>query len=46
MIEFVILNLENNERFTKIFNSLYLANKFKNKVKYSKKIKIVSEVNL
>ena len=46
MIELTILNLENNQKFTKVFNSPYLANKFKIKAKYSKKIKIISEVVL
>lgn len=44
-MSFIILNLENGERFTKYFDSIYLANQFKNKTKYSKKIRIVGEAN-
>jgi len=43
MYELVILNLKNNQKFSKIFNSLYLLNNFKKKVKYSKDIKIIAE---
>lgn len=41
----IILNLENNISFAKHFDNPYLANKFKNKLKYSKKLKVVGEIN-
>lgn len=44
-MSFILLNLENGERFTKYFASPYLANKFKNKLRYSKKLRIVGEIN-
>lgn len=43
MIILSILNLENNKTFAREFSSPYLADKFKNKAKYSKKIKIIGE---
>ena len=43
MYELVIINLVNKKKFTKIFNSEYLKNEFKNKCKYSKKIKVIGE---
>jgi hypothetical protein len=39
----LILNLENNQKFTKTFSSPYLAEQFKRKAKYSKKIKVIGE---
>lgn len=41
----ILLNLENGERFVKYFENAYLANTFKKKLKYSKKLRIVGEVN-
>lgn len=41
----ILLNLENNISFVKYFENPYLANKFKNKLKYSKKLRLVGEVN-
>lgn len=42
-MELRILNLENGEEFSKYFTSPYLAEQFKKKAKYSKKIRIVGE---
>ena len=42
MYEVRLLNLINGEKFNKLFNSEYLMNKFVNKCKYSKKLKIIS----
>lgn len=42
MYEVRLLNLPNGEKFSKLFNSEYLMNKFVNKCKYSKKLKIIS----
>lgn len=44
-MELILLNLETNERFNKYFETPYLAQKFKNKIKYSKKIRLVGEFN-
>ena len=41
MFEIVMLN-KNNEKFTKTFKSYYLFEKFLNKVKYSKELKLIS----
>lgn len=41
----ILLNLKNGESFVKYFDNPYLANKFKNKLKYSKKLKVVGEIN-
>jgi len=41
----ILLNLENGERFVKYFESPYMAKQFKNKLKYSKKLRVVGEVN-
>ena len=41
----ILLNLESGESFVKYFDNPYLANKFKNKLKYSKKLKVVGEIN-
>lgn len=41
----IVLNLENGESFVKYFENPYMANKFKNKLKYSKKLKVVGEAN-
>ena len=40
----IILNLKNNERFEKHFDSPYLAEQFKRKLKYSKKLRLVGEL--
>ena len=42
MINVDLYNKEKNEVFTKHFRSDYLFNKFKNKLKYSKKLMILS----
>jgi hypothetical protein len=42
MYKLDIINLESNKRFIKNFDSVYLMNKFLNKCKYSKRIKVVS----
>lgn len=42
MYEVRLLNLINGEKFNKLFNSEYLMNKFINKCKHSKKLKIIS----
>ena len=41
MVELIILNLKTNAKFSKIFDSEYLMNKFVKKAKYSNKIKII-----
>lgn len=41
MFEIVLIN-EKGERFSKKYNSYYLYNKALNKLKYSKKLKILS----
>ena len=43
MYEIVVINLDTHQKFTKRFDSPYLLEKFKNKCKYSKKVKIISE---
>lgn len=43
MFELIILNLINNQKFSKIFNSEFLKEDFKKKCKYSNKIKIIAE---
>lgn len=45
-MELILLNLENNQTFSKFFNSPYLAQQFKKKLKYSKKIKLLGEFNI
>lgn len=45
-MELVILNLENGVKFSKIFSSVYLAERFINKAKRSKKIQIVGKFYL
>lgn len=42
-MELIILNLINGEKFSKVFPSPYLAEQFKRKAKYSKKIKVIGE---
>lgn len=42
MIELTVLNLISKEVFKKQFSSPYLARKFYNKAKHSKKIHIIS----
>lgn len=44
-MELKILNLENGKSFIKYFASPYLAEQFKRKIKYSKKLKLVGEFN-
>ncbi len=46
MYEVNCVNLLNNKSFIKIFDSYYLLKKFKNKCKFSKRILIVSIVNI
>ena len=46
MYELNILDLTQNRTFKKYFNSEFLMNKFINKCKYSKKIKIISNFKL
>lgn len=41
MYTVTLLDLKSNKRFEKFFNSPYLMNKFINKCKYSKKIKVI-----
>lgn len=43
-MELIILNLQNNEKFTKYFVSPYLAEQFKKKIKYSKKLRVIGEI--
>lgn len=42
MYEVVLINNKNGKKFKKEFNSEYLLNIFLNKVKYSKKLTLVS----
>jgi hypothetical protein len=42
MFELKIKNLTNGSVFSKYFNSPYLLKQFKNKLKHSKKLQIVS----
>lgn len=42
MIEVCLVNLKTRQKFTKEFTSPFLARKFLNKVKYSKKLAVVS----
>lgn len=41
MFNLKLYDVENNRVFIKYFNSPFLREKFKNKLKYSKKIKII-----
>lgn len=41
MFELIILNLQNGQKFNKIFASEFLKNNFIKKAKYSNKIRIV-----
>jgi len=41
MFKLTIYDIENNKVFTKCFNSPFLRDKFKNKLKYSKKLKVI-----
>ncbi len=43
MYEVIVLDLSSGKKFRQKFNSEYLFNKFKNKCKYSKKVKIIAE---
>lgn len=43
MYEVIVLDLSSGKKFRQKFNSKYLFNKFKNKCKYSKKVKIIAE---
>ena len=38
-----LLNLQTNKRFEKSFTSEYFLRRFKNKLKYSKNLKILAE---
>lgn len=42
MLEVVLVNLKNGERFSKYFSSLFLCRKFVNKCKYSKSVRVLS----
>ena len=42
----IIYNLENKQMFEKYIKNEYFLRKFKNKCKYSKKIRIISEVKM
>ena len=44
MFELVILNLINNQKFSKFFNSKFLKEDFKKKCKYSNNIRIIAEL--
>ena len=41
-----ILNLETNTTFTKFIKNEYFLRKFRNKCKFSKKIRIISEMKM
>lgn len=43
MIELILQDLKTNKVFSKWFTSPYFADRFKNKVKYSKKLKLIGE---
>ena len=42
MIEVVLLNLKNNERFSKFFYNHYAKNNFVRKCKYNSKVKVLA----
>ncbi len=44
--EVIVLELATNKKFKRKFKSEYFLNKFKNKCKYSKKVKIVAEFKI
>lgn len=46
MYECTVLNLLNNKEFTKTFSSPYLLNNYIRKVRYSKKLKLISYICL
>lgn len=46
MYELIILDLTTNKKFSKVFTSEYLKNRFKSKCKYSKKLKIIAEFTI
>ena len=46
MVELLLLNLITNETFRKTFASPFLAEQFKKKCKYSKKLKVLTENRL
>ena len=41
MYSVTVLNLKSNSQFVKTFTSLFLAQKFVNKCKYSKKVRVI-----
>lgn len=45
MCSLKIYDIENNKIFDKFFNSPFLRDKFKNKLKYSKKLKVIGVSN-
>lgn len=45
MYEVVVLNLKNNEEFTKMFFDRSLLDKFVNKVTHSSKLKLLSIID-
>lgn len=45
-MELILLNLSNGQTFTKYFNSPYLAEQFKKKIKYSNKLRLVGEMRV
>lgn len=42
-IYLILLNIETKKQFTKYFSSLYEKNKFKDKLRYSKKLYIIED---
>jgi len=44
MFELKILDLQNNKSWIEVFNSPFLLEKRKNKLKYSKKLKVAFEI--
>jgi hypothetical protein len=42
----IILNLEKNTTFTKFIKNEYFLRKFRNKCRFSKKIRILSEIKM
>lgn len=42
MYEVTVLDLKNDKKFRKTFTSLYFLEQFKNKCKYSKKLRIIA----
>ena len=42
MLEVLLMNLETGEKFTKVFDSLFLCKKFVDKCRYSKKVRVLA----